>query len=340
MRTIPEINTDCGVIYSSIWSQLQPALLTTAIELKLFDLLTEFATADVVAKALRTHPGNTGLLLDGLVSCKLLEKKKGAYRNTPLAHSFLTSDSPTYLGDFFTGASQMMLQLSDALPELVRNGPQMAAHEQQLDSQDVWAGFADQMTRYAFSGNAQQVVEIISRLPEFAGFSRMLDMGGCGGAYAMAFVSAHPDLEAVLFDQPAVIDAAKPLLNRYGYQDRITTLGGNFVSDHIGGEYDFIWVSAALNFSKDHFREVLAKVFQALKPGGVFACMQEGLTHEKTQPQAIVLPMLPRLLAGDDLIWFEQGEIAEALLEVGFKSVRSRTIATTDGTMDIDIARK
>jgi len=340
MQEIPEIHASCAVLYSSICSQLQPALVQTAVELKLFDALARPVTSKALASELSLHQANTEFLLNGLVSCDLLAKEGGLYRNTPLADAFLTSGSPTYLGDFLVGASEVMLHLADDLPNLVKNGPQASPGGHQLGAQDIWAGFVDQMTRYALSGNAQQVTRIISRLPEFPGFGRMLDLGGCGGGYAMAFVAAHPTLKAVLFDQPSVVDAAGPLIGRYGYENRIETRGGDFVSGSIGSGYDFIWASASLNFCRDQLDSVLGKVHQALEPGGVFACLQEGLTHEQTQPGSIVLPMLPRALAGDGLIFFRQGEIAEALLQAGFRTVRSRTIHTTDGPMDIDIARK
>ena len=37
---------------------------------------------------------------------------------------------------------------------------------------------------------------------------------------------------------------------------------------------------------------------------------------------------------------FDQGFIADSMLRVGFKSVRSRTVDTDWGPMDLDIGRK
>ncbi len=314
--------------------------MLNAIELSLFDALKEPVTSEEVARKLSTHAGNTKFFLDGLVCCDLAEKKDGLYRNTPVAETFLTSDSPTYLGDFLTRTSKILLQLSGDMMPLIKNGPQKETREGYEGAQDVWSGLVSEMTRYALSGNAQKVTGIISQLPEFPTFSKMLDLGGCSGGYAMTFIAAHPDLRAVLFDQPAVIREAEPLIEEYGYTERIETMGGDFISDAIGEGYDFIWASATLNFCRDSLHVVLKKAYDALEPGGVFACMQEGLTNKGSQPQEIVLPLLPWVFAGEELLFFRQGQLAELLIATGFKSVRSQTITTTDGVMDIDIARK
>ena len=44
-------------------------------------------------------------------------------------------------------------------------------------------------------------------------------------------------------------------------------------------------------------------------------------------------------IAGQDMC-FDQGEIADSMLRVGFRSVRSRTLDTDWGPMDLDIGRK
>jgi hypothetical protein len=44
-------------------------------------------------------------------------------------------------------------------------------------------------------------------------------------------------------------------------------------------------------------------------------------------------------LSGQD-IYFNQGFIADAMLRAGFKSVRSSTLDTIWGPMDLDVGRK
>ena len=84
---------------------------------------------------------------------------------------------------------------------------------------------------------------------------------------------------------------------------------------------------------------MVTKIYDALSPGGIFISCADGLTHERTKPDTMVLSMIPLSLMGQGMC-FDQGEIAETMLRVGFRSVRSRTLATDWGPMDLDIGRK
>jgi hypothetical protein len=82
------------------------------------------------------------------------------------------------------------------------------------------------------------------------------------------------------------------------------------------------------------------KIYNALNPGGVFVNLSEGLTHEGTQPAVFVLGTMAWSMQNHPMGAFHQGEIAEEMLKAGFRSVRSRTLQTYWGPMDMDIARK
>ncbi len=185
----------------------------------------------------------------------------------------------------------------------------------------------------------QQAVEIVSQLPEFLSFRRMLDLGGGPGLVGIAIVSAHPSMEGVIFDRPAIIKVAETFIKEYEMEDRMEVMGGDYNYDSIGEGYDMVWASNALNFARHDMDSLMKKVYDALSPGGVFVVLHEGLTHERTMPDAHVLCMMSMALMGQDMC-FDQGFIADSMLRVGFKSVRSRTLDTDWGPMDLDIGRK
>lgn len=83
----------------------------------------------------------------------------------------------------------------------------------------------------------------------------------------------------------------------------------------------------------------MKKIYHALNPNGVFISFADGLTHEITKPEIMKITWLSMELIGQDMA-FEQGFIADSMFRVGFKSVRSRTLDTPMGPMDMDIARK
>jgi hypothetical protein len=83
----------------------------------------------------------------------------------------------------------------------------------------------------------------------------------------------------------------------------------------------------------------MKKIYDALNPGGVFISFCEGLTHERTKTDFVVISMMSIALMGQDMC-FDQGEIADSMLRVGFKSVRSRTLDAPWDAADLDIGRK
>ena len=116
-------------------------------------------------------------------------------------------------------------------------------------------------------------------------------------------------------------------------------LGGDGFSDSTGEKYDLVLASSSLQSYKDKLDSIVKKVYDALNPRGVFISYFYGLTHERTKPEIGVLSLLSMALAGQDA-GFDQGFVADSMLRGGFKSIRSRTLTTPLGPMELDIARK
>ena len=338
MKKLPEVNESFEELYRMLIAPIRSKLLLTGIELKVFDQLSEPKSADAVAKALSTHPVNTRLFLDGLTASDLVVKQDGLYQNTPVAQAFLVENTTTFLGPILTITAQTFFAIND-LPKLVKEGPPPPSPEADMGSEQIWAQFASAMANAERAGIARQAPEIVSGLPEFPSFKKMLDLGGGPGLIGIAIVAAHPSMKGVIFDKPAVVKVAETAIKEYEMEDRMEVLGGDFNHDPIGEGYDLIWASSALSLAKDDMDSLTKKIYDALNPGGVFLVLHEGLTYERTKPDAMVLSMMPLALTGQDMR-FDQGFIANSMLRVGFKSVRSRTLDTDWGPMDLDIGRK
>ena len=76
-----------------------------------------------------------------------------------------------------------------------------------------------------------------------------------------------------------------------------------------------------------------------ITPEGVYISYFTGLTHEGTKPEIRILDTLPMTLMGYDTNYY-QGFIAESMIRIGFKTVRSRTLNTPWGPMELDIGKK
>jgi len=339
MKILPEVNHSFEELYRMLIGPIKSKLLLTGIELGVFNHLSEPRPGDAVAEAINTHRENTRLFLDGLAASDLLVKKNGLYQNTPVTQAFLVEGSPTFLGRLFMLQAQFYYSSLDDLPKLVKEGPPPPSPEADLGGEEMWKQFTVGFANSVRAGLAQWAAEIVSELPEFPQFQKMLDLGSGPGIYAIAIVSSHPSMKGVIFDRAAIVKVADTFIKEYGMEDRIEILAGDYNHDPIGEAYDLIWASNALNSARHDIDSLTKKVYDALNPDGVFLVLHEGLTHERTKPDTHVLSMMSMVLMGQDMS-FDQGFIADSMFRVGFKSVRSRTLDTGWGSMDLDIGRK
>ena len=338
MKNLPEVNVSFNDLYSMLVEPIRSKLLLTGIELKVFNHLEEPTSAQAVTEAIGTHPVNTRIFLDGLVTSDLAVKRDGLYQNTTVTQTFLTEGCPTYLGDFLTFSYQWSVPALKDMTRLVMEGPPSSS-KGDASSEEIWAQGAKVMANSQRSVSGPMAAKVISELPEFQSFDKMLDLGGGPGLIGISIVAAHPSMKGVIFDRPSVVKVAEAFISEYEMEDRMEVIGGDYTCDPIGKGYDLIWASATFNFYKKNIDMIIKNIYNALNPGGVFASLSDGLTNERTGPGIMALSWVPMALMGQDL-GLDQGFIADSMLKAGFRSVRSRTLETAMGPMDLDIGRK
>jgi predicted O-methyltransferase YrrM len=167
-----------------------------------------------------------------------------------------------------------------------------------------------------------------------AGASRMLDVGGGSGAYAIAFAQANPQLRAEVFDQPAVLAIAQRHIREAGLEDRISTRVGDLRSGEFGGGYDLVLVSAICHMlAPDENRDLLARVYRALAQGGCVAIQDFLLRADKTGPRAGALFSLNMLVNTRGGASYSEEEYTAWLREAGFEDVRRVPLAGPAGVL-------
>jgi len=146
-------------------------------------------------------------------------------------------------------------------------------------------------------------------------------------------------MKGTVFDRAPVVEVAREFIGKYGMEDRVDVAAGDYMSDDIGQDYDLIWASSTLNFAKRDLDALVKRIYRSIKPGGYFLSLQDGMTHEHTKPDTMLGHLADQLTTGVDFS-LDQGAVADAALRCGFRWVRSRTIITPMGPMDMDIAHK
>ena len=167
----------------------------------------------------------------------------------------------------------------------------------------------------------------------------MLDLGCSAGLIGMNITAEHPEMKCVLLDKPLIAETTKKIVAKYNMTERVEVIGADYISEPIGTGYDLIIARATLYFAKNNINKVIKKIFDALKPGGIFVSYHEGLYNENTEPENVLLSWLGSLLIGQG-ICFQKGELANEMIKAGFSSVQSQTCYDDFGNMELDIARK
>jgi predicted O-methyltransferase YrrM len=339
MNQLPETIMDYRELHQIVTGPVRARLMMTGIELRIFNRLETFLSAEDVARDLGTHPENTRRLLDALVTIDLLEKENGLYRNMPISQTFLVEGSPTYMGALFQMVDMRCVDPLTALTRLVKDGPAGEDAERDLASQELWAELTRTSAAWPMGMVGRMVAGILSKLPGFSDFEKMLDLGGGHGIFALYIVNQHPFMKGTVFDRAPVVEVAREFIHKYGMEDRVDVAAGDYMTDDIGQDYDLIWACSTLNFAKWDLDILLKKIYEAVRPGGYFVSFQDGMTHEHTKPDTMLGHLADQLTTGIDFS-LDQGAVAESALRCGFQWVRSRTIETPMGPMDMDIARK
>ena len=103
---------------------------------------------------------------------------------------------------------------------------------------------------------------------EFAGHRLVVDVGGGRGQLLAAILAAHPALRGVLFDTPAVVDGAGPLLEAAGVADRCASVGGDFLAAVPEGGDAYVLKSIVHDWDDERAATILRNCRRAMVPRG------------------------------------------------------------------------
>ena len=313
-------------------------LLFTACEYDLFTLLAEEKTAHEVSQEIKTDPIMTEKFLNALTAVGLLAKRDGRYSNTLLADTFLVRGKPFYQGNLIKLVARGCRDWS-RLGQVLKEGAGQQAETRRFEA--VFdRSFILAMAEGAVRGTLQQTVEAVSKLPEFAGTKRLLDLGGGHGLYAISLAQKKPDLEAIIFDLPHVAEVTRDFISRYGMQERVKVVAGDFNRDELGNGYDLVLASDVFYRPKETVAGVVRKIFDSLNDGGTFILKQWVLNDEGTGPLAAVLFDLKLSLSGNRHYLYTTKESVDLLREAGFYDVQVIDISIPAKPSTLVVAKK
>jgi trans-aconitate methyltransferase len=289
-------------------------VIGAAAELDIWGLLGEQSlTAPEITEKLDADLRATTMLLDAVAALNLLAKEQDRYRVPGELRPLLTHGTPQtvlpmvlHSMNILRSWSQLAWVAKAGIP-----GPRTASIR----------GFdADRAAFIAAMHTASTpwADDLVAKLgpPKFR---HLLDVGGASGTWTLAFLRAVPDAKATIFDLPDAIEQAKERIEKSEFGSRVSLVKGDFYADELPRGADYAWVSAICHqHSRQHNRELFAKVFRALAPSGRIAVRDIVMEADRTRPRdgaLFAINMLVNTATGGT---FTADEYAEDLRSAGF----------------------
>ncbi len=291
-------------------------IVLTAVELDIFTVVGDGATADEVSGRLGTDRQPTGMLLDSLVALGLVKKDGDRYRNGEVAARYFDDRSPES-ERLATMHTVKLWHSWTKLTDCVRD--RSAAAGRETPSEDpVWTeAFIAAMARNS-AERAPQVIQAVGA----DGVRRMLDVGGGPGSYSIAFAKANPGLRAVIADKPEVLAIARRHIEQANLSDRVETAIIDIASEPLGTDYDLVFVSNICHmFSPRGNEDLLRRCGAATIEGGRLVIQDFILDENRTSPARAALFAINMLVATAEGNSYTESEYRTWMESAGFADV-------------------
>jgi precorrin-6B methylase 2 len=169
-----------------------------------------------------------------------------------------------------------------------------------------------------------QAKAVIASIP-LAKVSRVLDVGGGSGAYAMAFARAKPGLHATVFDLPQVAPLTRDYLKQAGLAERVDVRVGDYYRDALPRGNDLVFLSAIIHScSPAEIRKLFGKCARALNPGGSIVVQEFVVDEDRTAPAFSVFFALNMLVGTPGGDAYTESEISSWLKAAGFRAIQRK----------------
>lgn len=200
------------------------------------------------------------------------EDEQGRVVSTPRA-DVLRTDHPESMHDMLSlGWQNIHWATFQHLPDAVMNGD--VAFERAFGQ-----GFFDYLAAHPEANSVfDQRMAVVSRAENaplaaaypFGKYERIADIGGGQGGLLAAILKAYPDVTAVLFEQPQVLEEPADLVNE-SVLDRVELIAGNFFESVPAGADLYVMKRIIHDWDDARALRILRNCRAAMRPGNRIA---------------------------------------------------------------------
>ena len=302
-------------------------IFASGLQLGVFDSIgDEGKTAAEVAEAASSSVRGIRILLDCLVSFRLLRKAQQRYWLTPLSARYLRKSSPDYMGHLWE--SELTLELWNHLNDAIRSGKPLRKRGTPEQEGESFAGLARSL--YVVNWEpAVRAAQVLGAGLTHRGMS-VLDVACGSGVWGIAIAQADRQSRIVAQDFPPVLEITRGYVAQHNVEDQFAYLPGDLREVDFGkSRFDLAILGNIVHSEGERFsRELLRRIHPALKDAGRIAIIDIIPDEQRTGPQSSLLVALAMLLDTEEGDLFTLSDYKGWLTEAGYEGVETAGIGS------------
>jgi len=310
-----------------IWNVFLSAFHTPALvladELGMFAALAEApASALELAPRLDLELRAVETIIGLMAALELVTQAAGKFHLTDVARAYLIPSSPYYWGGMLRRIRDHPLDCAKLLASLRRG--KAAADARVTGLWEVPEPPAAAMVAFTHAMHAHSFALAMRIVPALGlgSATRLLDVAGGSGSYAIAAVHHHPHLACTVLDLPPVCEVTRTYAALFAGGERIATAPANMFTDAWPRDHDRVLMADIFHdWDDERCAALAARALDALVPGGRLILHEMILAETRDAP-------LPAIAYSMAMIFSTQGrqrsasELVGLLTGAGFVDVQ------------------
>lgn len=309
-------------------SYWESCALHAAVHLDLFSLLEDSdLDIQIIARKLNCPVRGLDMLVTAMCSLNLLRRQGNLCCLTSFSRQYLCRRSPDYLGHILEHHRHLVSSWAHLDEAVLKAEPTRRRSSSETASVEERKSFLMGMYNMA-NTQAKQCVPYI----DLAGKTKLLDVGGGTGAYAIHFCRQNPNLLATVFDLPTSQSFATQVIAQSGMKERIAFYAGDFTYDPLPNGFDVAWLSHILHGAgAAQSARIVTKAAQALEPGGLLLIQEFIVDNDRNGPVFPALFSLNMLVGTAKGQSFTERELEDFMLGAGLTDIRRLPLELPQG---------
>lgn len=257
-------------------------------------------TAADLGARVQADPIAVNRLLRALSAAGVLdEDEEGGFGLTPLGEGLRQDASASLAGWTALVGSTNFWTNWGGLVESIRTGKTGWRLRLDVDAWDYRAQHPEENQRFdrAMVSITSVYADTVAEDYDFPRFATIVDIGGGRGTLIAEILRRNPAARGVVFDQPHVVEGARPLLQANGLLERCQVVAGSFFESVPEGGDAYILKSVLHDWYDPEAMRILKTVRAAMRPDSVLLVVErildppnQGLSGKLTDLNMLVNP--------------------------------------------------